>query len=212
MSVGFEIVDGAGRGRRAEVVPAGALLVASLPETARGVDPASVANHLALSEKFVDSAGSSEQAVDGSTTPVEFSLSAEDGVTKWVRGFRVIIIGPNLDIGTNQLRRYGATGGGLANGIQLEAFQSGEVTPIAASPIQTIADYFPYQDDFTSLVSAISGSEDLLTFDFLFSRPVVLVEGSTDRLIIRIRDDLTAALNTGNATQFALARGWKEIL
>jgi hypothetical protein len=122
------------------------------------------------------------------------------------------IIGPNLDIGTNQLRRYGATAAGLTNGIQIESFQSGETASVTAAPVLTIADYFLYQDDFTSLVNSISATEDLLTFDFLFVRPVVLVEGSTDEVIIRIRDDLTAALNTANASQFAISRGWKELL
>ena len=124
----------------------------------------------------------------------------------------MIVIGPNLDINTNQLRRYGAAGGGLTNGIEIESFQSGETANIAADPIQTIADYFLYQDDFTSLTGAITNNDDLLTIDFLFPRPVVLVEGTTDEVIIRIRDDITAALNTGDSTQFAIARGWKEIL
>ena len=207
-----EILDGKGRGRSAEVTPSGTLLVTPQTETARGVEPETIANQLVLSEQFTDSSGSPEQAVDGSVTPVEFAIRAEQGFTKWVRGFRLIIIGPNLDISTNQLRRYGAAGGGLTNGIQIETFQSGETANITANPVLTIADYFLYQNDFTSLVGAISNNEDLLTIDFGFPRPVVLVEGSTDEVIIRIRDDLTAALNTANASQTAIARGWKELL
>lgn len=212
MSVKTEIIDGKGRGRSAEVTPGGTLLVTPQTETARGVDAETIANQLVLSERFVDESGSFEQVVDGSVTPVEFAIRAEQGFTKWVRGFRLIIIGPNLDISTNQLQRYGATSGGLTNGIQIESFQSGETASVTAAPVLTIADYFLYQDDFTSLVNSISNNEDLLTFDFLFVRPVVLVEGSTDEVIIRIRDDLTAALNTTNASQFAISRGWKELL
>lgn len=212
MSVKTEIIDGKGRGRSAEVTPGGTLLVTPQTETARGIDPARLANQLVLSERFTDENGSSEQVVDGSVTPVDFSIRAEQGVTKWVTGFRLIIIGPNLDISTNQLRRYGAAAAGLTNGIQIESFQAGETANITANPVQTIADYFLYQDDFLSLVSSISNNEDLLTFDFLFVRPVVLVEGSTDEVIIRIRDDMTAALNTVNASQFAISRGWKELL
>lgn len=106
----------------------------------------------------------------------------------------------------------GFSASGLTNGIQIETFQSGETANITANPVLTIADYFLYQNDFTSLVGAISNNEDLLTIDFDFPRPVVLVEGSTSEIRIRIRDDLTAALNTTNASQFAIARGWKEIL
>ena len=212
MSVKTEIIDGRGRGRSAEVTPGGTLLVTPQTETARGVDAETLANQLVLSERFVDESGSFEQVVDGSVTPVEFAIRAEQGFTKWVRGFRLVIIGPNLDISTNQLRRYGSAAAGLTNGIQIESFQSGETASITAAPVSTIADYFLYQDDFLSLVSAISNNEDLLTFDFAFVRPVVLVEGSTDEVIIRIRDDLTAALNTANASQFAISRGWKELL
>lgn len=212
MSVKTEIIDGKGRGRSAEVTPAGTLLVVPQTETARGIDAETIANQLVLSERFTDSAGAFEQVVDGSVTPVEFAIRAEQGFTKWIRGFRLVIIGPNLDINSNQLRRYGALAGGLTNGIEIESFQSGETANIAATPIQTIADYFLYQDDFTSLTGAISATEDLLTIDFLFARPVVLVEGTNDEVIIRIRDDLTAALNTTDATQSAIARGWKETL
>jgi hypothetical protein len=212
MPVKTEIIDGKGRGRSAEVTPAGTLLVVPQTETARGIDPRTIANQLVLSERFTDSAGSFEQVVDGSVTPVEFSIRAEQGFTKWLRGFRMVVIGPNLDINSNQLRRYGAAGTGLTNGIEIESFQEGETANIAAAPIQTIADYFIYQDDFTSLTGAITNNDDLLTIDFLFARPVVLVEGTTDEVTIRIRDDLTAALNTADSSQFAIARGWKEIL
>jgi hypothetical protein len=212
MSVKSEILDGRGRGRSAEVLPSGSLSVQVLPETARGVDVSAIANQLVLNQLFSDDSGSTEQAVDGSATPVEFAIRAEQGSTKWVTGFRLIIIGANLDIGTNQLRRYADSASGLSNGIEIETSQSGETTKIAVNPITTIADYFLYQQDFTSLVSAISNNEDLLTFDFGFPRPVVLTEGSTDKVIIRINDDMTAALGTANASQFAVGRGWKEIL
>jgi hypothetical protein len=212
MPVKTEIIDGKGRGRSAEVTPAGTLLVVPQTETARGIDAETIANQLVLSERFTDSTGAFEQVVDGSVTPVEFAIRAEQGFTKWVRGFRLVIIGPNLDINSNQLRRYGAATTGLTNGIEIESFQSGETADIAATPIQTIADYFLYQDDFTSLTGAITNNDDLLTIDVLFPRPVVLVEGTTDEVIIRIRDDITAALNTADSTQFAIARGWKEIL
>ena len=212
MSVKAEILDGRGRGKSADVLPSGALSVQVLPETARGVDSASIANQLVLNQLFSDASGATEQAVDGSVTPVEFAIRAEQGVTKWVTGFRLTIIGPNLDIGTNQLRRYANNAAGLVNGIDIETLQAGEVVQIGVGPITTIADYFLYQRDFTSLVSAISNNEDLLTFDFEFDRPVVLVEGSTDEVVIRINDDMTAALSTSNASQFAISRGWKELL
>lgn len=212
MAVRAQFLDGAGSGRVADVIPAGSVLVTPTTETARGVDAATIANQLALFERFTDGAGSSEQAVDGSTTPVEFSIRAEQGLTKWVAGFRLVIIGPNLDVSTvGQLRRYAATAGGLTNGVQIEALQAGQTAEISGT-VQTMADYFQTSRDFTSLAGSISNNEDLLTLDWVFARPVVLAEGSTSRITIHIRDDLTASLNTANATQFAVARGWKEVL
>lgn len=210
MAVKSEILDGLGSGRTVMVTEASALLVSTIPETARGMDPSYLNNLLTLVETFKNAAGSDDQVVDGSTTPVEFSIQAEPGVTKWITGFRMVIQGSALDIASNTIRKYSQAAAGLSNGIDIEAFQAGVTTPLAPSPVQTIADYFLYQREFVSLSSAISAQEDLLTFDVEFDRPVVLVSGTTDRVTVRINDDLTSALTSTNAKQITIARGWKE--
>ena len=211
MPIKTEIVDGRGSGRSAGVTPGLAVEVVRIPDTARGLPDEVVTNLSVLIERFSDDAGSVSQVVDGSITPVEFAIREEKGFTKWVTGFRLVIIGPNFDITTNQIRGYGATGGGgLANGIDIEIKQKGLVTPIALDPIQSTADYFPYQEGFLNLVGAITAADDLLNLDFVFQKPVVITSGSKDRVLIRINDDMTAALNTVDSAQFAIARGYKE--
>jgi hypothetical protein len=192
----------------------GAQLVAQVPLTARGIDRRTVAAHRAVFELFKTTAGASSQNVDGSTTPVEFKITSEAGFTKWVCAFRVVIIGTSIDVTTNQLRRYSANASGLTTGIDIKVFQGGETTSIVATPVQTIADYFPYLDKYENRPGAYSASEDLLTIDFVFQSPVVLAEGGTsrgdDKIFICIQDDMTAALTSTNADQFAIAYGFKE--
>ena len=210
MSIKSEIKDGRGTDRSAGVTPALALEVVRVPDTARGIPDEVVANLTVLIEQFTDVSGSPSQVVDGSVTPVEFTITEEGGFTKWVTGFRLVVIGPGLDITTNQIRNYGNTGGGLTNGIDIEIRQKGITVPIVLTPVQTAADYFPYQDAFLNLVGAITAGDDLLSLDFTFDKPIVIPNGSSDRLVIRINDDLTAALNTADSAQFAIAKGYKE--
>ena len=210
MSVKTEIKDGLGTSRLAGVTPAHALTTVQIPETARGLPAETVANLQVLIEQFTDSTGSSSQVVDGSVTPVEFTIAEEDGFTKWVTGFRLVIIGPGFDISSNQIRNYGNTGGGLTNGIDIEVRQSGTIIPVVLTPVQTAADYFPYQAGFLNLVGAITAADDLLNLDFTFDKPIVIPDGSDDRLVIRINDNITAALNTADSQQFAIAKGYKE--
>ena len=212
MSVKTEIQDGGGSSRTASVTEDRALLVTSLPTSSQGV-PSSVLTRLRqLREFFTDSAGATNQRVDGSTTPVEYTVEAAPNLTKWITGFRIIIEANGFEISTADFRDYGATGSpGLTNGIDIEAFQGGVTTSISASPIQTSGDYLNYADDFTNFVNAITSQADYLQFVFKLDEPVVLTDGSEDKLIIRINDDLVTALqSTVGAQQYAIARGYQE--
>ena len=209
MTVRAEIKDGLGGGRAASVTEQNALLVSVLPQSSRGVPASDLANLRQLRAYFEDAGGSNAQNVDGSTTPVEFSVSTVSGLTKWILGFRLILEGARLEISTQDFRRYGnaATSPGLTNGVEVEAFQSGATVPITVEPVVTIGDYLQWADDFVNLINSVGTTEDYLHFDFTFDRPIVLVEGSTDRLVIRINDDLTAI-----DKQIAVARGYQEFL
>jgi hypothetical protein len=161
----------------------------------------------------VQPTGSESQIVDGSVSSVEFSVSADTGITKWITGFRIIIQGQTTDISTQDFRRYAQTAAGLANGVDIEAVQSGATTVITgAGAVQRMGEYLRYSGDFVNITSAISANVDYLHFDFDFDTPVVLAEGSSDRLLIRINDDLTAALAAADSAQFAIARGYQESL
>jgi hypothetical protein len=212
MSVKSQILDGSGSGYSAQVGANHALLVQLLPETSRGVPPSDLSSLRLLREFFVDSSGSSLQRVNGSVTPVEFSIRASSTTTKWITGFRQIIQSADTQIATQDFRRYSITAApGLTNGIQIEALQGGITVPIASAPIQKLGDYLNYANSFVSLAAAITAAIDYIQFDFDLPKPIVLTAGSTDRLTIRIRDDLTAALSAPpDGTQYAIATGYQE--
>lgn len=211
MTARIEIKDGTGSGAVAQVSSStNALLVQQLPESGRGVPANDLSSLRQLRNFFTDSSGSADQNVDGSTTPVDFNILAEPNTTKWVVGFRLILEGSNLEISTNDFRRYGnatTAGTALTNGVEIEANQGGVVTSIAAAPVGTIGAYLQWADDFLNLINSVGTQEDYLHFDFTFDRPVVLTEGTLDSLTIRINDDLTSI-----DKQIAIARGYQEFV
>jgi hypothetical protein len=204
-----KITDGQGSGRDAFVTENNALKVQIVPETSKGLPPEDLAN-LRLLRVFLESSGSSAMNVDGSAGAFEFQAASEPGLTKWITGLRLILEGTNLEITTNDFRRFGAAttaGSPLTNGVIVRAEQSGEIVPICAAPIQRIGEFLSYTDDFLNLINSVSSQSDFLSFDFVFDKPVVLAEGGNDRVVIVIQDDLTAI------DRFeAIARGYQEFV
>lgn len=213
MSVKSLLQDGTGTDRMASVTQQNALLVQLVPQTSRGVPVGDLSNLRQLRAPLVNSAGSLSQIVNGSVTPVDFAVSASPGITKWITSFRVVIQGQDTQIATQDFRRYAQTvAPGLTNGIQIEAVQGGITTAIAALPVQKIGDYLNYATSFVSFAAAISATVDYLQFDFALPTPVVLTPGSTDRLVMRIRDNLTTSLAAADSAQYAIATGYQETI
>lgn len=219
MSLKARIADGLGSQREASVTPQNALLVQVVPETSKGVPPADLSNLRFLQEFFTTTGGSFDQRVNGSVSNVEFAVRAAANVTKWITGFRIFIEADGFEIATQDFREYGAitTPPGLPNGIQIEALQSGVTTAIATEPIRTSGDFLQYADSYLNFVNAIFSQADYLQVNFAFPKPIVLTEGSTDALTIRIRDNLVTALVIGGggaptARQYAIARGYQEFV
>ena len=213
MSVKTRIHDGLGSGRTANVTPKNALLVQVLPETSKGVPPADLANLRFLQEFFRNSAGSVEQRVAATlAAPVDFVVTAQPSVNKWITDFRIILEGNQFELATQDFRQYGSAAF-LTNGLQIQAIQSGTTVEITPEPIRIMGDYLQYADNFTNLINTISSTADYLQFVFNLPTPVVLAEGSSDLLRIRIRDNMPIALTpAGTARQYAIARGYQEFV
>jgi hypothetical protein len=208
MSVKALIGDGEGSGFVAGVTSSNALKVLALPTTARGVPPADLSN-LRLLREYLEFAGSPNMNIDGSVTNQIFQVEAAAGITKWIRGIRILLEGTNFELtgGSGDFRRFGAIAAGLANGFLLDTVQSGITTLVTTDPIRTTGDFFNYSDGYTNFINAISATSDFLAIDFFFDQPVVLTEGSSDSVRITIRDNLTAI-----GSFRAIARGYQEFL
>ena len=207
MAVSSQILDGTGDGYLAAVNSQNALKVTTLPLSSRGLDANDLANIRQLREFLVDASSSNAMNVDGSTTSVEFTIAAAAARTRWVTGLRLILEGVNLEINTNDFRRFGAAAisPGLTNGVEIITEQQGETVTITKEPVQNIGSFLTYNNEYLNLVNSVGVQEDLLRFDFSFDQPVVLVEGSLHRVVVRINDDLTAT------DKFvAIARGYEE--
>lgn len=209
MSLNSKIEDGTGSGAVAQVNSRNALVVQSYPPISGvGIPPEVLTSIRVQRENFTNSSGSKDINVDGSTTSAEFVVQAEEGVTKWITGFRIIMEGTNLEIETNDFRRFGnatIANTPLPNGLEIFVIQSGIQVDISVDPIGVIGDFLNYSDDFINLVNAVGTQEDYLQFQFAFDQPVVLPDGSEDRIVIQVNDDLTPI-----DTMFAIARGYKE--
>jgi len=197
-------------GRRLGVNSEGNLQVAVVSQPAADVSDETLERQKLYRGFFEDSTGSSDLNVDGSVTPVEFTISAVSGATRWVTGVRLLFNGTNLEMDTNDFRRFGtATAGGspLTNGVEFFVVQGGLITNFFVNPIVYMGDFFDFADGYLNLTNSVGSQEDFLSFDFDFDVPVVLTPNSTNRVVLKVQDDLTSI-----DLFKAIARGYRELV
>jgi hypothetical protein len=144
---------------------------------------------------YLHNGSSIDLNVDGSVTPVEFVEESTTLCVKWITRVRILLNGTYFELNTNDFRRFGAaTAGGspLTNGIQFWVEQGGVTTQIFTSPVRYTGDFMNYAEDYTNIINAISAQSDFLSFDMQFVQPIVLPPTVTDKLVMKIRDNLTA--------------------
>jgi len=203
------IKDGTGSGYSAQVTEDHALLVTEQNRNGFQTPDEFLTRYKLFRGFLEDSGGSHDMNVNGSVTPVEFSVSSEPGKVLYIVMIRVLLNGTYFEMGTQDFRRFGtATVGGaaLTNGITLQAIQSGVITNLFAEPITRTGDFFNYSDDYVNLYNAVGAQEDFLSFDFSFEQAIVLPESVDDRLIMTVNDDLSSI----DLFQVAV-RGWQEV-
>lgn len=195
--------------RRIGVTSDGALQV-SIIEGAAAELPIDTLTRRKLLRSFLKNNGSKDLNVDGSTTPVEFTEAADTTRTKWITGLRLLLNGTNLEMNTNDFRRFGtatASNTPLTNGVQLYVIQGGLQTDFFVDPITRMGDFFNYADAYLNIINAITAQSDFLYFDFNFEQPVVIPPGTTDRVVFSVSDDLT------NIELFTcIVRGYQELV
>lgn len=202
------IADGQGSGRNVGVTTDNALKVSIVSQAANTIPTEQLIRQKQL-RRFLLNGTSRDMNIDGSVTPVEFYVGAEEGVTKWFTGIRIIMHDENMELNTNDFRRFGraAITPGLTNGIELFTTQEGIITSLVADAVQTIGDFMKDASDYVNFINAIAAQTDYLHFDLDFDVPVVLPPGTSDRITIKINDDLTAL-----TLMQARLRGYQEIV
>jgi len=185
------------------------LYVTNIPASSNDIPLEVLTRYQVYRGFLLDGGGSKALNVDGSSTPQEFFVSAEPGVIKWITKIRFLFNDTSMELDTKDFRRFGtsATSPGLTNGIDLFVEQKGTETRIFDEPILTIGDFMNYATEFTNFVHAVSSQVDFLSFDFVPEKTIPIVEGSIDKIVCRINDDLTPT-----DLFWVLLFGYKEIL
>ena len=212
MAVDFCIRDGTGTKSKANVSSDNALKVYTTDIT---LADQAVSNYAELIRKkqyrdwLRTSTGDTDMCIDGSSTPVYFLETPQSDRVKWVMSWRIILHSTDMEINTNDFRRFGAAAiaPGLTNGIEFYFNQAGRRTDVFLENVKSIGQFLDYADGFTNLVNAVTSQSDYLSLDFSFDQPVVLAPGSNDQIVLGVSDDLTAL-------DFAqvIVRGWQEFL
>lgn len=208
MSVGLRIRDGEGSGREAGVTQDRALKVSVVNRTASDATVEELTRVKQL-RSFLQNGGSVDMNVDGSATPVEFIHEADTGIAKWITGVRFLFHSDNMELDTNDFRRFGAAAiaPGLANGLTFFVLQGGTQTSFFPDPVKAVGDFMSYADDYTNFINSVGTQTDFLSFDFKFDEPVALPEGSEDKIVVKVEDNLTA-LDLFKV----IVRGYQEVL
>lgn len=148
--------------------------------------------------EFENDAGSIDMNVDGSTTPVEFFVKAQNDADIWVKTIKILISDPGA-----ALNEFGALPA-LTNGVDFRRFSRASGDRAIKAGIKTNLDLVrigngPAFGDGTGAFKAdISGSgADSYIIDifldqlFGFKDGVRLSKGTTESLSFRINDNLT---------------------
>ena len=206
--IDVRLTDGRGKGNVAKVNGEGELSVVVHPHPPR--DEEIIA--LPFRERFADSASSTDMAVNGSTTAVEFSVKARADYDVYVKYISVVI----GDGGTPNLNSYGSAAA-LTNGVRWiwESQELGEIElhdgiKTNLEWMRTGNDSLGFGDGTNALLADVSGAGEksyLPSIDlgelFGLAYGVRLRKNTNDKFSFIVRDDLSV-LTTHNAIAYGL--------
>lgn len=198
MTVKSNIVSGDGKGAAVRVSPEGAMSVVAHPHPPKDEDTVFA---LPVRQRFTDSASSSDMAVDGSSSPVIFSVDADPDFTIYLKTISVNI----GDGGSPALNKFGALAA-LTNGVIWSWDSQDQGNIVLHEGIKTNLEFVRLgidtagigtgTDAFLSDVSGGGSEKSYLPFinmGEMFGLPygIRLRKGTTDRIIFKVNDDLT---------------------
>ena len=208
--IDIRIVDGDGGGRAMKVNPEGQANVVVHPHPPRGEQ----ASLYPVRQRFVDSAGAFDMAVNGATTAVEYSVTADDTKRDTYIKYISVAIGDN---GTPALNKFGAAAA-LTNGVRWIWSSQDEGEIELHDGIKTNLEFVRVGSDTAGVgtgsdafLADVSGggteksylpSIDLAEI-FGLAYGIRLRKGTTDKISFIVRDDLSS-LVTFNIIAYGL--------
>lgn len=207
------LASGVGKPYRAQVTSENALKVttvqSSVSVSLESGELAALARKRIFVGKFMDSGGSRDLNVDGSSTPVDFEICSCPLNVKSIQSIRLILHGDDLEIQTDKSRRFGKANDGdpLVNGIRLIILQEGVETDYFVDTVKVLGDFYTYADSIVNDKDAIVGGGDFFMAEFDLPVPVIIIPNSFDKIIVRIQDPMTE-LELFHVNAY----GWQESL
>lgn len=149
---------------------------------------------------YFENAGSNDMRVNGSTTPVEFSLNADGNFDYYVKSISVKLADANA-----VLNKFGNLSA-LTNGVEFEWDSIRVGTQIIHDGIKDNLEFFRLTNGgFAPQIVDLSGAgaDAVIAFidlALLFGNPwgIRLEKGTTDKLLFRVNDDLSVGIDEFN--------------
>jgi hypothetical protein len=139
-----------------------------------------------IKNEFVMNGSSSDLLVDGSTTPVVFEYTADASHDIALQEIRFTLASNSITFGTDY---FGAESGPLSNGLLVEVLvASGTVELYNLTQNESFVN-FSSPGGFEWVVS----SKDMMTSDYVIGGGLNLRAGTTDKVRVTVRDDLSSA-------------------
>lgn len=153
-----------------------------------------------LSALLTSAAGSADMTVDGSSTPVVFTLDPPAGVIYVVQQVILTLHSTSMDLtSAADLRVFGASGT-LSNGIQMYESRGTPAVEVQVFPtaVKRVVDFYRYLDlgvgdHIRGHTDGISAGTDFLSVAIGWDsgRELTLRSTEPDLLTLKVRDDLS---------------------
>ena len=146
--------------------------------------------------------GSTAMNVNGASTPVEFTLDPGSQLAYRVYALVLTIHSTGMDLAAADFPIFGAVGAALTNGIRVFTSRGSPVVNVELfpTPVKKLSDFYRYTM-WPEAGAQISGQTDgvasgtdvvRVVLSWPISDPLELRSRSTDKLTVRIADNLTS--------------------
>jgi|TARA_R110000787_G_scaffold79047_1_gene172831 hypothetical protein len=149
--------------------------------------------------KLLTNSGSGDMTVDGSSTAVEFTLSAPSRVTYYVDMLVLTIHSTSMDLSRPTDHRVFGAAGLLPNGLKVTETHGSPIVDVEIfpSPVLRLADFFRYSTwsgagiQMSGHAGAIAAGTDLLSVTISWPDPLLVRANGEDKLTVTVQDDLS---------------------